>query len=337
MRREYVLFAITFLSLVGFYIISLTKFGDTFRWYFLGPLLFVIPTVFVRSMVVPVARIVTPLAYAMFAVALFSYGFDNIASSDFYTLNNFGIESNEKFVFEAEDNFFNAITVLFSIMAAFLLWKGLNDFDKLKETLNEEAETIWAIVFLTTYLREEQASSENEMNIAATDKICAILQDYLHKATGVSRQQDKMSSLEILRKSDRLVDECVEQTKKIVVKAGDENDRIALEEIMKNLSSLVSVRSKRRVCMNNGMPPYILAVILIMSMSLLLPFMGNGSETLSVNHLYVFLLTFIHMFIFMTLLDLSSPFDGHFSIQMDAFTDAAERIDELIANRSLLK
>lgn len=336
MRREYVLIAIVLLSLAGFYVISLTKLGDHFRWYFLIPTFFVIPTIFVRPLVVPAARIVMPITYAMFAVALFSYGFDNLASSDFYTLTNFGVETDRNFVFEAEDNFFNAITVLFSVVAAFLLWKGLSDFDVLKEVLNEEAETIWAIVFLTSYLRENNGTDEDNENILATNNICTALQNYLTKAIGIQgiqRSQDRNSSIEMLKKSDRLVDDCVEQTKKIVIKKGDENDRIALEEIMKNLSNLVSVRSKRRVCMNNQMPPYILAMILIMSISLLLPFLGNGSETLSINHLYVFLMTFIHMFIFMTLLDLSSPFDGHFSIQMDAFSDAAERIDELILIR----
>lgn len=334
MRREYVLVAIAGFSIASFYIISKTQLGSIFSWYFLIPLIFIVPALFIHSLVVPAARVVTPLAYALFAVALFSYGFDNVANSDFYNIGNFGVDSDRNFVFEAEDNFFNAITVLFSIMAAFLLWKGLTDFDKLKETLNEEAETIWSIVFLTSYLREDKRSSENDINISATDKICSILQGYLQKAIGVSSKDDKYSGLEVLKRSDRLVDECVEQTKRIVVKENDENDRIALEEIMKNLSNLVSVRSKRRVCMNTGMPPYILAVILIMSMSLLIPFMGNGSETLSVNHLYVFLMSFIHMFIFMTLLDLSSPFDGHFSIQMDAFSDAASRIDELIEGRS---
>ncbi len=335
MRREYVLIAIVGLSVASFYIISATKLGPIFSWYFLAPLAFILPTFLIPSLVVPAARVVTPLAYAFFAVALFSYGFDNVANSDFYNIGNFGLNSDRNFVFEAEDNFFNAITVLFSIMAAFLLWKGLTDFDKLKETLNEEAETIWSIVFLTSYLREAESSSENDINISATDEICRILQGYLQRAIGVSNKDDRYSGLEVLRRSDRIVDRCVEQTKRIIVKQGDENDRIALEEIMKNLSNLVSVRSKRRVCMHTSMPPYILAVILIMSMSLLIPFMGNGSETLSVNHLYVFLMSFIHMFIFMTLLDLSSPFDGHFSIQMDAFSDAAVRIDELIEGRAV--
>ena len=85
--------------------------------------------------------------------------------------------------------------------------------------------------------------------------------------------------------------------------------------------------------MDTSMPPFVLGSILLMSISVLLPFFGNGADTLSVNHIYVFLLSSIHMFIFMTLLDLSAPFDGHFSIQLDAFVDAESRINKLIKAR----
>ena len=333
MKKPIVYATIILLAISSYFLVKSSNLNQVPAIYFIFPIVLILPSAIFSGLFVLTARIVLPMAYACFAVALFSFGFSNLAISDFYNIRNFGINDEIKFTFQAEDNFFNAITVLFSIMSAFLLWKGLTDFDRLKEVLNEEAETIWAIVFLTTYLREDTDDRENRQNIDATDKICEYFDEYVCKATGVSEKSKRAESIIALKSSDRLVDQCVAETKKIIVKKDDENDRIALEEIMKNLSHLVSVRSKRRVCMDTSMPPYILFSILIMSISLLLPFLGNGSSILSMSHVYVFMLSFIHMFIFMTLLDLSSPFDGHFSIQLGAFTDAGERIKELISER----
>jgi hypothetical protein len=304
--------------------------------WFLWPCLFVAPIYFSPKFFIASARIVLPIAYGMFAIGLFTIGYENISSSNFYNIANFGIAAKKQVSFQADDNFFNAITVLFSVCAAFLLWKGLTDFDKLKETLNEEAEKIWAIVFLTNYLREdEDTSAVNIQNISATDEICREFKGYIDLAIGNSTKADGSSSLDVLKHSDDVIDKCVSYTKKITVKPGDANDLIALEEIMKNLSELVSIRSQRRVCMQKSMPPFVLGALLVMSFSVLVPFFGNGASILSVNNVYVFLLSSTHMFIFMTLLDLSAPFDGYFSIQMDAFREASTRINRLLDGRKL--
>mgnify|MGYP003643655331 CR=1 FL=1 len=334
MRKPIVVFAITLFSLSAFILMRRAELSG-FPENIVGVLVVLaLPGLFNGRYFIFCARVLVPISYGVFAIALFSLGYENIAGSDFYRASNFGLEQNGDFIFEAEDNFFNALTVLFSVVSAFLLWKGLTDFDKLKETLNEEAENIWAIVFLTSYLREENDDSpENIVNIAATDKICRLFQDYVREAIGVQNISMRKASMYRLKNSDDLIDQCVGETKRIVVKKGDENDRIALEEMMKKLSHLVSIRSKRRVFMDTGMPPFVLASILLISIALLLPFFGNGADVMSVNHIYVFLLSTIHMFIFMTLVDLSSPFDGHFSIQLDAFEDADLRITELIKER----
>lgn len=298
----------------------------------------------VQKLFVVLARVILPISYGLFATGIFCVGFDSIANSEFYNIARFGIQGGEQVIsFEADDNFFNSVTVLFSICSAFLLWKGLTDFDRLKEVLNTEAETIWAIAFLTTYLREgdEDGSRhlsgidtiENQQNIEATNEICAEFQAYFNRAIGKEGEHQDNPSVDVLRSNDDLIDKCVSATKKIVVKENDENDRIALQEIMKNLSLLVSIRSKRRVYMETSMPPYILGIILFMSLALLVPFFSNGSEIMSVNHLYVFLLSSIHMFIFMTLVDLSSPFVGYFSIQLEAYKNAKQRIDQLVKLR----
>ncbi len=332
MQKSIVLASVIFLSIAGYLLVSSSNLKGFSSIVSLVPIVFALGSLIFSRLYVTTARVVLPITYGIFALALFSVGYENIAGSDFYNVSTFGIDQ-ENFKFEAEDNFFNAITVLFSVVSAFLLWKGLTDFDDLKIALNEEAEKIWAIVFLTSYLREKgDKSAANIQNIKATDNIRNAFKSYLETAIGVSEIEKKSreKGLKRLRTSDDVIDKCVEETKKIIVKPGDENDRIALEEIMKNLSSLVSIRSRRRVCMDTSMPPFVLGSILIMSISVLLPFFGNGADTLSVNHIYVFLLSAIHMFIFMTLLDLSAPFDGHFSIGLEAFVDAKNRIDGLI-------
>ncbi len=202
MQKNLVLVSTLSLSLASFLLIWYSNLLGFPHIIFLAPLVVTLPAFFVPGMYVPVARIVLPICYGLFAVGLFSIGYGVITGSDFYTAGNFGIRTQAVIPFKAEDSFFNALTVLFSIMAAFLLWKGLTDFDKLKETLNQEAETIWAIVFLTSYLRESEElddSAENRANIVATDKICDAFHDYLTKATHVTEADNREIGYQVLK------------------------------------------------------------------------------------------------------------------------------------------
>lgn len=285
------------------------------------------------SFITIVGRVGIPLSYAILVVSLYSFINEHHGDMSFFAPKSMH-EIENKFYFEPENNFFSAINVLFSICAAFLLWKGLSDFDNLKQTLNAEAEKIWAIVYLTTYLRDEENNTENKNNIDVTDRICYFFQNYINSAIGKQFENYEIKpDMSRLSSSDTLIDDCVSETKNITVKENDDNDRIALEEIMKDLSELVAIRSKRRVCMDTQMPPYVLGIIVFMSLTLMLPFIGLAGASFGIYHLYLFILAFVYMFICMTLVDLSSPFAGYFKIQLNAFEEVGQRIDTLISER----
>ena len=337
MQKEFSFSTVIILTLVGYFFIHTSGLNGFVPEIVLMPLILLAIATVTDKLTTMIARVLIPICYGVFSMGLFSVCAQVVKETDlYYTPEVVGIRDAVVMSFDGGTNFFNAIIVIFSVTAAFLLVKGLQDFDRLKETLNTEAEMIWAIVFLTSYLREHGSCDENKNNIEATDTICMAFQQYIHKVVGVDDRRHRLTSLNLLKKSDDLIDTCVKATKKVQVKNNDENDLIALEEIMKKLSELVSIRSKRRIFMNNSIPPYVLASIFFMSISLLVPFFVNGSNVFSINHIYVFLLSSIHMFIIMTLFDLSSPFDGYFSIQLEAFSDAGRRIDELIATRKKL-
>lgn len=111
-----------------------------------------------------------------------------------------------------------------------------------------------------------------------------------------------------------------------MLKVKDTNDQIALEEMMKGVSNLAHLRSQRTVCIERKMSPFILGLMLIMSLTMVLSFFGQLSTGPTIEYVYILLLPAFYTSIFMTLVDLSSPFDGYWSIKVSALQETTDHI-----------
>jgi len=109
--------------------------------------------------------------------------------------------------------------------------------------------------------------------------------------------------------------------------AVDLNDEIALEEILKSCNRISVLRSKRTVCIEKRMSPFILGLMLLMSMTMVSSFFGKATGQFNIDYVYVFMLPVFYASIFMTLLDLSSPFDGYWKIKLEAIDGVREKLE----------
>lgn len=259
-------------------------------------------------------RILFPVSVGLFFVVLFDYMPDLLISqANTGTVSFFGVKADispegkipESF-FEVNTVFKDAVSVLYAICAAFMLFKGLNDFDALKHTLYEEAGQIKSIFDFSDYFVLSGKPEDNSESVRSL-RLCLL--EYVENIL----EGDKVV---VKKENEAVLKRCISSVSELRV--GDTNDQIALEEIMKGIANLSVLRSRRVVCIEKKMSPYILVLMTLMSLTMVFSFFGKTSEGLSIEYAYVFLLPVFYTSIFMTLIDLSSPFDGYWSIKLHA-------------------
>ncbi len=214
----------------------------------------------------------------------------------------------------AINDFFTILSTLYAICIAFLLWKGLTDYDNLRTTLKDEASTIQSINEFFHYLDRDGG------NGVIIDRIRDIFLKYITNIVQGRKIKTSQENERFLKTSIRLIAE--------LETGNDENDKIALAEIIKEVSSLSHTRSLRASYMENGMSPYLLALLASLSICLLIPFLIKEPDQTYVIHILLFFLTSFFSFLFLTLLDINDPFDGYWSIKVDAFSEVHRFISE---------
>ena len=220
--------------------------------------------------------------------------------------------------FKINDLFKDAVTVLYAICVAFLLLKGLNDYDELKEALYSEANLVRTISDYASYFAESETSKNNDSTI---EKLRILLHDYLDNIL-----EDK--SIKTNPLNEEVLQKCISTVGKLTVE--DQNDGFALQEIMKGVGELANCRAKRMVCLEKKMSPFILTLVFVMSLTIVMSFFGSANGQVTIDYAYIFLLPTFYTSIFMTLLDLSSPFDGYWQIKLDAVSNVRDRLETQI-------
>ncbi|MEJ1992152.1 MAG: DUF4239 domain-containing protein [Maritimibacter sp.] len=268
------------------------------------------------------ARILFPLSVGLLCGALYHYfptvvvNGDNALTSYIIRNSGRGVESD---FFEVNAIFKDSVSVLYAICAAFLLWKGLTDFDELKHVLHDEANEIRTIADFSGYFIN---SGQVERNWSSVQSLRHLLLEYLSNMLKGRRVVANSENENVLMN-------CIAEIGKL--EGADTNDNIALEEIMKSISRISMLRSRRAVCIEKQMSPYILGLMLLMSVTMVASFFGKASSEFSIDYAYVVLLPAFYTAIFMTLLDLSSPFDGYWSIKLGAVIGVREKIEKQLA------
>ena len=302
-------------------------------WYFVTlialPLLLSLIPRFVAFSFTLNARILFPISVGLLCVSFYHYFPSLLFDETQASLARLGVSNSnsslEQDLFQVNDVFKDAVSVLYAICAAFLLWKGLSDFDELKKVVYEETSEVRSITDFSTYFI---ASGDPETNRAPVMKLRYLLFRYL-------RNMLKGSRIIASSENESILEQMLLAVGKI--KATDKNDDVALEEIMKAVSHLSILRSNRTVCIEKRMSPFILTLMFVMSVTMVSSFFGKATGEITIDYLYVMLLPTFYASIFMTLLDLSKPFDGYWSIKLEAISGVSQRLSKLIPAEQLVE
>lgn len=258
-------------------------------------------------------RVMVPITFGIVFLSLYKFGYDPDLSPDWLS----------RFLRVGESNFlflnllFDITSVLYAICTAFLLWKGLTDHDKLREALSDEANQIERFIGYLDYF-----DLKKKENKEFCTSILAKFKKYIENIVEGDEIKISSENSEIIRGSSGLIAKLEPQ---------DENDQIALTEIMRSLSDLASARSRRISQMEVKMSPYLLLALVAMSFAIIYPFYTQFSEVPGENYvrqICIFWLGSLLSFLVVTLYDISQPFNGFWKIKIDAFKVIVKLIDK---------
>ena len=211
----------------------------------------------------------------------------------------------------AIDDFTGILANLYAICIAFLLFKGLTDFDNLKNAFREEAGILQTISEFFLYVDREGH------NGIVIDRIRAIFMEYIGNLKSAQ-------TAERVSENDEIVGRVIVELTQL--KEDDKNDEIAIGEIMKELSSLSRIRALRSSYVETKMSGYLLVMLTFLSAFLVMPFMLKAPDNDYVIHLIIFALSTAFTFLYIMLLDINDPYDGYWSIKHDAFADVSAHL-----------
>ena len=246
-----------------------------------------------------VIRVVTPVSVGFLSMLIYKYAYT------FDLTYNF-LEASVR-VMGYIENFFSFVSVLYAITTAFLLWKGLADHDQLKHALNDEANKVRGILYYTAYFNQNTKDNIKEM-IELKHSLHDYVANIINREKAISNEHN-----------DIVLSEIISIVANIDVE--DENDKIALGEIMKEVSELSSIRTRRQNYLDSGISPYLLAALVTMSVSIVYPFFTippqAGDPT---SFTMIFIISTLLSFMYITMIDISSPFAGFWKVKTDTLT-----------------
>lgn len=258
-------------------------------------------------------RILIPLLLTALAVKLLIFVSQQDLLSKFLSTNDRD--------YEIWQIFYSLISTLYAICVAFLLVKEMQDFSELKTSFKKEAFVLKSISMYLYYLEDEindkdwQAKRNRIIRNIKTNAAAYIkmLLRYDLKGKSSDTHQDIESKLW----------NCVKEIAEIT--PNDENDRIALANLMHKFEELFMLRATRSGWIDNGLSPYLLFFLLVLSMVILFPFFTFFSIDPTITIVAFGTLVFFLLFLLGTLLDVGNPFSGHWKIPDETYKKLLEQ------------
>ena len=166
-----------------------------------------------------------------------------LAAAAYYFLNFYGLNKDLLAVDEFYgEQFYAVIATLYAIITALLLVKGIETFNALSSAVNDEAMKLRSLNAYMTYFY----SSGKPVGLEHVEAIRAELLGYVGRGR---------ASADAAPENEQVIDRCIRHSAHIQV--GDENDRIALAEVMRGLDEFRHLRARRISCAKEKIPPYL--------------------------------------------------------------------------------
>ncbi len=205
------------------------------------------------------------------------------------------------------EQYYAVLSTLFAIITALILVKGIEFFDRLNTLISEEANQIRSIYEFLAYF-EDGSSGGSDPHVRATKLILCEYCSLSLEDPDPEPGDDK--GVDLLRRG------AIEIGK---LDCKDENDRVALAEVMRGLNNLFAIRAKRLSSGSVKVPVYMLITLAFMSAAIIFPFFLESPAAFNHNYAIIFVLATFCSFILLLLMDINSPFEGFWAVDLDAF------------------
>lgn len=213
------------------------------------------------------------------------------------------------------EQYFSVMATLYAVTTALMLVKAIESFDRLNSTVIEEANKVRSIAEFLFYFH----TPVRDGNTVLVEHLRALLRKYVDGARAEPRLAGGNGGVKYL-------DACARDVSRLT--CADENDRIALSEIIKALNELFSLRARRIGYSKAKMPIYLIGMLAGMSLSMLLLFMLEPPDKITHNYTMIFTLTVFSTFIVILLEDINDPFDGFWVADLSPYEDVSRFIAE---------
>lgn len=212
------------------------------------------------------------------------------------------------------EQYYAVISTLFAIITALILVKGIEGFDRLNAVIGEEADQIRSIVEFLYYFEEEDGEVIEDIEEVRrrTRRIRELLADYCAAALEDPGGLRRNGAYDLLRRIAREIG---------ALECNDENDRLALAEVMRGVNQLFTIRARRIAFSQFRVPLYMVVALAFMSLAIILPFFIGAPETHPYADEFIFVLTAFCVFILIVLQDINTPFDGFWKVDVQPLED----------------
>jgi hypothetical protein len=249
-----------------------------------------------------VRRLTGPLLLGLLAAIV--YG-----ALNFYEINQTTIDFNEFF----GEQFFAVLATLYAIVTALMLVKGLETFDSLDRAIRNEAMKIRSINTYFYYFQNDLHEPNNNTIMLLRNALAQYVDNILSKSTATRAI-----------KNDSIITDCINLCNNI--KINDENDRIALIELIRAIDDLRILRGNRLSLASAKIPDYLISMLAVMTAVLVFPFFLHHHEGFSFNYYIIFSLSLFGSFIYFLLTDLNRPYSGVWRIDFSPYVEAKHEL-----------
>lgn len=235
--------------------------------------------------------------------------------------------------------FNGTVSTVYALVVAFIIFKGMQDFDQANFALRDEAMRIWSISRNLAFFAESDRArnpTAHDRNLVISEAIREQMLAYLTDLRDAldSQQEGVAENEERIVQAERHVAQ---------LEPIDDNDRVALQSMMSTLSDLSGIRARRMALMAARPSVFMVVMLILLSVLIITPFfalgvsglyldgdtvMGEPQATVfqSLEFWAVGALAFTLSFLFVMLMDMSSPFDGHWTVKREGLNTAIKRI-----------
>ena len=209
------------------------------------------------------------------------------------------------------EQFYAVIATLYAIITALLLVKGIESFNSLSSAINREGMQLRSINAYFFYFDDSGPAAPH---------IQAIRVNLATYAQNLVIQR----SAEKVQKNKNVIDDCVREFAK--VRPDDENDRVAIGEVMRGLDELRRLRAERINCSSQKIPVYLIQMLALMTVAIIIPFYFKNPDGADFNYYIIFTLATFGSFVYFLLNDINKPYDGLWKIDLSPYEEARDEL-----------